>query len=407
MLESPLLKRFIVVTLILSAMNLYTLNIFPERFRGMLELGAGLLIIAIVVYDLFSQKKHRIKQNFRVEIILFLLATFFSMFMAYNFHNQGIKTTLVVQRFMYFYFFYFFLHSIKIKPDDLEKLIIPFGLLYLSLYFIQYSLLPTRIFDASAGLSRGTLRILIPGMGFAVLSYYKSLQSYLLYRKSKDAILTLLFFTVIAVLQGTRQTLASLTLVTVAYIFFSDQVKSRSFVIILSVVAGLAIFFIFQNIFHELLSVTQRQTTEGKTNIRIIAMIFFITEFMPSWITYIFGNGQDSLNSAFGLQVSYYKVFMGLYQSDVGIIGEYSKFGILYVIGMLSIKVKLIFGKLPKRLTYVRYFMITGALTMLGGLTSFGVANGIVLITLILYLIDCYRNEETAPEMNNDKFINV
>ncbi len=399
MINSPLIKRFLIISIYLFANGFYTFAVVPEPVRKLLEfVGIGIILLILIIHSL-SGDKAGVKQNFKVEIILFLIATFFSMLMANGIHNQSFDVTFVVQRYMYFYFFYFFLHALKVNAEDMEKLIIPLGLIYVFLYFIQLLAYPAQLFDTRTAFERGTLRVLIPGMEFAVIAFMKSLQNFLNNYKIRDALLALVFFSVTAILQGTRQSLAGITLMTVAFIFFSNQVKSRALIITLAGIAGIALFLMFQDIFIQMLELTSKQTATNKPNIRIVSMIFYVTEFMTSAWAYIFGNGQDSLLSEYGIKVYFYRAYLGLHQSDIGVIGEYSKFGLFYVIAVYSIILRIIFKKIPHQLEYFRYYTIILLLFMYGGTTPFGKGEGIVFITIMLYIYDLYKHKQDGLQI--------
>ncbi len=400
MLESPLFKRMLIASIFVLASGFYTLIFIPEQLRNLGEIAGIGVIIFVLLFQQLSGDSQREKQYFKKEIYLFLLAAFVSMFMANAFHNQAFTITLVAQRYIYFFFFYFFLHSIKLDVKEIEKLILPLAFVYVFLYLTQYIVFPTRIVDSRVGVERGTVRIFIPGGGFLLLAYFMSLQKLLKNYELKHGIYCLIFFVVNGILQGTRQSLASIVLLTVAFIFFSKQVKSRTLVIIMAGVAGLAVFVIFQDIFLEMIAVTRKETTATRENIRLVAVRFFLTEFMPNKLAYIFGNGQDSLNSSFGREVNLYKK-LGLYQSDIGLIGDYTKFGLLFVIAQLSIMARVIFGKLPKEIVYLRYFFISRALVMFTGSNIFSNATGIAFFMIVLYMIDQYKNKEKEEEFNH------
>ena len=398
MIKSPLAQKFVVIYAIVSAAALYRATLFPESLRDLFQLsGIGLLFFYVIVDLLFPTTK--IKQNFKKEIYLFFIATFLSMYVAKMHHFQDFSITFIAQRFMYFYMFYFVLHSFDLSPRDIERIIIPFGLLYVGLYLLQFFLFPMQLFDARVELARGTVRVFIPGAAFMFLSYFKSLQEFLSNRNYKYLALCILFFIVGGILTGTRQSLATLTLITTAFIFFHKQVKSRLFIIVMYAIAGFSAIIIFHEVFIQLVELTIQQSQDSRPNVRILASRFFLTDFMPADIAYILGNGMDSTNSTFGQRVFYFMEVYGFYQSDVGIIGDYSKFGILFVIAQLSILIKIIFGKLPTSISYIRYYFLTIALTMFSGANAFGRVDGIVFVCLVLYLID---REKSKPESTPD-----
>lgn len=398
MLESPTLKRLLIIVVFVLSTGIYSIIFIPESLRNLMQmLGVGIILLVLIL-NLFSGDRFVYKLHFKKEIYLFLLSAFFSMFIAKEFHNQSFQITLVAQRYMYFFFFYFFLHSIKLDVKEIEKLILPFALIYVFIYLIQLLAFPTLIVDSRVELERGTVRIFIPGGGFLLLAYLMSLQKFLKSLEMKYGLYCFFLFIFAGILQGTRQSLASIVLLTVALIFFNKQVKSRAFIIFSAGIAGLALFFLFQDIFIELLAVTEREATSSRENIRIVAIRFFLTDFMPDKLAYIFGNGQDSTNSSFGIQVGFYKL-LGLYQSDIGLIGDYSKFGILFVIAQLSIMGRIIFGKLPQEIEYFRYFFIARSLTMFTGAGVFSGASGIASIMIILYMVDLYKNKESNKQV--------
>jgi hypothetical protein len=393
MLDSPLFKRFLILTIFISSASLYTLIFIPERIRDLVQMaGLGIIFLFLIVNTLFGTTES-IRQNFRVEVYLFLIATFLSMFIANAYHDQNFSTTLIAQRFMYFYFFYFFLHYMKADVSDIERLVIPLAWAYVIIYLIQYVLYPTIILDTRVVMTRGTVRIFMPGGGFMFLAYFRSLQSLMQTHDIKHGINCMVFFLIPGILQGTRQSLASFALVTAAYVFFSKQEKSKFFIIAMLSLAAVAIFVIFHEIFIELIALSQEQAADEKTNIRVVSMKYFLGDFMPHTLAYIFGNGQDSMNAVYGRKISALRNF-GLHQSDIGLLGDYSKFGILFAIAQLSITLRMIFGKLPKKIAYFRYFFISRLLVMFSGGNMFGSANAIVFIVMVLYMYDCYRHEE-------------
>jgi hypothetical protein len=401
--KSQLLKRFLVASIFVCAASFYTLIIVPESIRNAAEIVAVGVMLLFLFIDMFSGQESKIKQYFKFEIYLFLLALFFSMIMAKTFHGQDLTTTLVVQRFMYFYFFYFFIHSLKLQVEYVERMIIPFAFVYIFIWVMQYILYPTLIVDSGVNPGRGTVRTFIPGTSFLVLAYYKSLQSFFQNHKVKDISICLIIYAIHGVLQGTRQSFASITLLTAAYIFFSKQVKSKMLTLILASIAGLAVFIIFYDVLSAMMAVTENQMGHEKENIRITALRFFVIEFHPSWLTYIFGNGADSMKSNYG-QLMYYYRTLGLFRSDIGILGHYSTFGVLFVIAQLSIILRIIFTKLPKELLFFRYFFISILLVSFTGRNMFGRGDGIVFIGIVLYMIDYYRSKE-SPNSSLDKEI--
>jgi len=403
-LESPLAKKIILFFIVLSSNSFFLFRYIPESTRDMLELVSLFLILLFVVANLLFSSSTTTKKHFSREVHLFLLAVFFSMFVADYYHNQNIGITLLAQRFMYFYFFYFLLHTFKLHARDIEKIMVTMGVLYVVFFVIQYAIHPAILFEARIDVDRGTLRIFLPALGFMFFTYYKFLQEYLTTQKLMYGALVFVFFLVGGVLQGTRQTMATMTLLTLGFIFFNKQVKSRLLNITLAVFAGFAIFILFHDMFLEILAATQQETTTSQPNVRVRAVRFFLSDFMPADIAYILGNGQDSMNSTYGQRIHIYRFARGFFQSDIGIIGDYTKFGILFVIAQLSVMIRLIFGKLPSQTSFMRYLFISIALVMFSGRNLFGTSDGIVFVTMILYLVDFYKNQQSNTPHHSPGF---
>ena len=403
MLQNEQTRNIIIWGIIISSLSVFTIKFIPASLRDAIQ-AAGIMAILFLnaVYLVYSRHTNQMKKYFNTEINLFLLSVFFSMFIAYAYHNQGFTTTLIVQRFMYFYFFYYLLHYLQPKAIELERIIVYLGIIYSIIYILQYIAYPIILLDTRIGVERGTIRIFFPGATYMFVAYFIILQQYFTFNRFRYLLLLLLFFTVGGILQGTRQSLAMMVLLTGANILFSKRIKSKIGIIAISLVGVGAIFFIFQDIFIQMFNVSKQQSQNASQNIRVLAATFFLTDFMPAKIAYIFGNGQDSLNAAFGVKVNYYKTFYGFYQSDVGLIGDYSKFGLLYVAAQLSIMFRIIFGKIHKNLAYLKYFMVSVGLTMFVGQGMFSAASGIVAGIIMLYLIDYYNNFPDPAEQIKD-----
>ena len=136
-----------------------------------------------------------------------------------------------------------------------------------------------------------------------------------------------------------------------------------------------------------LLEVSSNQAESAEENVRVRAVLFFLTVFMPDKFCYIIGNGAPHGAAAYGMQVMAYAEMYGFYLSDIGFIGEYVKYGAIFGIGVLvsfikwfSIKTELkhMFTK------YLFYFYILG-LFFGGGWAHEG---SIVMLCCVFYILD-------------------
>jgi len=400
--DLEMFKRVLVLIIILASLGFFNFSFLGNDILKLIELGGiGLIFLIIVLQGIYSQGEG-FKITFRWEVTFIIVSVFVSMFMAYSAHNQGLPTTLIAQRFMYFYFFYFALHLIKIPDYDLEKIMVYLAIIYVIFYMIQYAAYPRLIFNVRVLEERGTVRIFQVGLSYLILAYFYILnKSFNEFSIGKLALL--LFFFSVFILMGTRQLLFSIFLLTMLNILLSKKVKSKILVVMIAGLAAVPIFLIFQDIFLNIINLSKEQSIGFEENIRILAGTFFLTEFFPNPVAYLTGNGADSSNSGYGVMIQMYKDVFGFYQSDVGIIGDFSRFGSIFLISVISILIRILGGKLSEELNYIKYFYVFVILTSFTGSGSFGDANSIVAVCITLYMIDVNQhNKAVNSEENSD-----
>jgi len=381
-----MLKKAVILIIILSSVSLYTLIFIPDKIISMLRLAVpAAMLFLLVVYKVYDNS-FRFKPKFRIEFGLIYMAVILSMFGAYFFHKQGFAVTAVAQRFIYFVIFYPVLHVLKPKPEFLIKIIVYLGILYAILYILQMLVYPTKLVAADIFIDRETLRISLPGSGFLMLTYLIGLSRLIKTNNLKYLLLCLLTLIVIA-LMGTRQAIAPVALVTILSILISKKVQSRALIIVLVAIATVPVYFLFIDIFNAMFEVSQMQASNYKGDIRIKAATFFLFDFFPTKLSYIIGNGVPSALSPYGIKINAYAKILGYYQSDIGIIGDYTKFGILMVIAQISLYARVLIRRLPLELDFVKYNFLMALLTIFLG-SSFGYADFIIIICISLYLID-------------------
>lgn len=396
-----MVKRLIILFVIVASLGMYELAFLGKDMIKILELlGIGVIALIILLQLVYS-KGENFKTNFGWEILLVFVGVILSMFTAFSGHNQGFTTTLIAQRFMYFYFFYFALHFIRISDVDLEKIIVYLAITYVVFYLLQFVAYPTVIFDVRTAEERGTVRIFLQGLSYLVLAYFYILNK--LFERFTPGRLALLFlFFSIFILMGTRQIILTMFMLTVLNVLFSKKIKSKVMIMFLVIVSAIPVVFIFQDIFLSILSVTQEQSEGFEDDIRIRAATFFLYELFPNKISYITGNGAPSLNSPYGQLIQMYMDVFRFYQSDVGIVGDYSKFGAFFVIAVLAILIRVLTMKISSEFSYLKYYYFSIVLTMFTGGGTFGEGSSIVLICITLYILDIDKHNRMLLEEDDD-----
>lgn len=378
--------------IMLASLNFFEISAFPEAMRKALHMGGAAAIWLLLGFRLIYAPSIMYRHRFKTEVVIILLSVFISMFSAWVFHDQSLKTTLIAQRFMYFFGFYFLLHAFKPDRLFLFRMIFILGSFHALLYIVQYFIFPVRIFDGRAEVDRGTVRIFMEGYDYLLLAYLLALEEF--YKQRRLIYVAFLIpFLMVFLLSGTRQTMAIIFLLTIMSVLFSRTLTSKSAVFALMGIAAIPIAYIFKDMFMELILLSKEQKSSAADNVRVRAALFFLAEFFPNRLTYLIGNGVDSMNSIYGKTVQFYKTFLGFYQSDVGIIGDYTKFGVLFIVAEIMAIVKAFASKTGNHLQFINYYFLSVVLTAFISTGTFGSGSSIVVLGILFYLIDQYHHD--------------
>jgi hypothetical protein len=390
-------KRILAIFIILTSLGFFNFSFVGKDIIKMLEMAGILMSVSVILLQLVYGNSEGFRKTFGWEILLIFVAVVLSMLMAWSAHNQGLPTTLIAQRFMYFYLFYFALHFLKIPDYDLEKVIVVLAVIYFLFYVLQFISYPRLLFTVRVIEERGTIRIFQSGLPYLILGYFYVLNKSFSEMTPLRAVLLASFFSVV-IMMGTRQLLFSIFLLTMLNILFSRKLKSKVLVVLISALAVIPVVLMFQDIFLNIINLSKEQSIGFEENIRILAGTFFLTDFFPTPWTYLTGNGADSANSGYGVMIQMYKDVFGFYQSDVGLIGDFSKFGLIFLIAVISVLYRILSCTLPDELIYIKYFYIFAILTSLTGAGLFGDANSIVAVCITLYIIDVYKHRKAEDD---------
>jgi hypothetical protein len=330
--------------------------------------------------------------------------------MAYLSWGQSFKDSIIVTVPMLLWMFFFYLLYAKISLNSIEKIILIYGVIYILLFFYQFTHSQTVIFGKKQEfMLRGITRILFSGGGIFFLSIFMAINK--LTSKNNEKlfwVILSIFGIIIPILQVTRQYIAG---VFILYLF--HFIRNLSFprkLIIITFFIGFLFYIRNSNsvIFTGLIEAQEENLQKGMDYIRIVSGTYFITEFSPHYINKLFGNGLPRG------KVSNYGKFVdslkseGLHMSDVGIIGFYAMFGILAVIGYILIWIKSFSLALPKNYYYLKYYLWFLLLT---SLTSDNIYSYDYLIAtvFVLYLYHSlslrHMKQDKIIDHNNNELI--
>ncbi len=390
----------IIIFAIAGALDFFALSFIPFNVIKYIQLLSIGLIFLIVGIEYVYNREERFYPFFGKEVFIILLSIFLSMFGAYAGHGQSFGITFIAQRFMYFYIFYFLLHVLRADPRDIEKIIIGLGITITIFYLVQYVLYPKVIFNVRISKERGTLRIFLPGISFVMINFYYSMVRFFTKYEFKWGALFFLSFMIIVFL-GTRQILFSSLLIMIVFLITSKRIQSKLVLIPLGMLALIPIFFLFENIINEMLTLSKKQSSGEDDVQRIKTITFFLTDFYKNNIAYLVGNGVDSQNSPYGVEIQQMRIEKKYYLSDIGIIGNYVRYGVLFLVGAISILIKVFKYKLSPNLQYIKLYVAMITILLLTG-GDFGDVYSYVPLLLMLYLIDVDLYDQTAKKANKN-----
>ncbi len=390
-------RKVILISVILCSLEFFTLVFLPDMVIEVIEMtGVAIILFFSFLYFIYGER-HLGKMRFTLPIALILVSVTFSMIGAYVFQEQAFSTTLLAQRVIYYYLIYFLLHYLKISLEYIVKTIIALAIVYMVLYVAQYLVYPTALIKSKMFIDRGTLRIFMPGAGFLVIAYFIWLYSFFSTYRIKY-ILLLLAAWIVFVLLGTRQVIGAVLLLSIIFMLQSKVVKSRVFFFVLIGLALIPVYLIFQDIINAMFDLTVSQSNSAESGIRLRAARFFLTDFYKNNLAYLIGNGAPG-SSGYGLRIVGIAERYGYYRADLGLLGEYTKYGVLFVIGVFIIFYRSLSAGLPENLMFIKYNFMGIMLTLVTGGGAFGTSSVNILTNcMLLYMIDMYINQREEPD---------
>lgn len=379
--------KYIILAVLLLSIDFFKLRSLG-RFSGIFELAIlGIVLLHFLVFTIYNPNKPEVRASFSIPLVLFIFAVTFSILPAKYFHNQSFFISFYEQKSSYLILFYFVLFYLKPKTEWILNVIFFLAVIVSILHVLQYLLYPVLITDAKIFVQRGAIRINMPGTVFRHFAFFYSLDRYFISKEKKYLFAGLIMLSV-TILSAYRSTLVVYLLIIFFYILFSKEVKNRVGILIMGVFFVVIGYFSFQNIIQQMIDSAEKEADEGTENIRYRAATHFLTAESPNKFTYLTGNGQPSSRTSYGKRHAYLAIRFGYYISDIGITGYFYRFGMVAVLAILFIYFRLLTRSNPESLASVRMFIIYQILVSFNTVIPFDAEDGIILMTLLLYIVD-------------------
>ena len=385
------LNIIFLILLVASGINFFEPQAITETGIKYIRVGVITLSIVISIPYLFDEDKG----GFTFGIKLIAISIFFSMIMAYvswsQNISQGFKATFPLM--LWFSFFYFMRH--KIPLNNIEQIIILFGIVYILLFFFQYTHSEVVYFGWQEEFreERGVTRINFPGGGMFFIFAFFAINKFTESFSNKKIFwgLISIICVIVIVLQVTRQSIALLVLIYTFHLFKRASIGKKILLVSIIGCISLLILNTDNDIVKGLKEVQEDTSSQGGDYIRVLSGTFFLKDFSPNTASAILGNGVPYYRpyeaSSYGIYMQYLKDELNYYLDDVGIIAFYAMFGIFAILGYLLIFYKSFTIPLPRQYQYLKYYIWYIGATCL---TSDGLYSHKFLAANIVALI-CYQ----------------
>lgn len=277
-------------------------------------------------------------------VLLYAIAVVASFVVALSDRDQGLLQSFISTRSLWWLVFGYYLIAANVTLNDLHKGLVIFSIPYLMLVFFSYTHpeLTNQLRGAEIDIENTRWVHMFTGIQFIVLLFYMEMDALSVSRRIGVVRLTYAFVVFFGLmLTGNRSTILAVIVITIGFILSTNAKKTKSRLSIAAIgVVALMIAYggltgIIETIFADL-SNTQYN--------RVGSFDFFVNHFSVSPYGYILGNGFATMTSRFGVYVNDLKEY-GIYQSDLGLIGQWSMFGLISVYAVISILWVIIWDK--------------------------------------------------------------
>lgn len=361
------LKLFVIILLLIivtQGFSYFEWGKITSGF-GMNFIISGVLFIAAVI------RPKRQTENFSTLVYLLIIWPFFSIPCSLGIYGQTIASSIHALTPNLVWSFYFVLHRFKFKETTILKALIIYSLVMLAIMVIQQITYPTAYFgilndDAmlEKGLSEnvykreGFYRFLVHQNGYTavpVLLFYLSLVKK---KFTLDRLAIILFMLIAVYLSLTRQVVVScIFVVLLSFLINKKQTAKIKYLILLL----LFVSFVYANF--DVLWGEMFQTTKenlDKDYIRFLSYSFYWDKICENIWSFFLGHGVAK-SGEFLHQFTHWQYDLGLYSCDVGIIGIWFHYGLVYVI-LYFYSLILMLKNRKKIPTYVMLFTIFAGL---------------------------------------------
>lgn len=393
------LKFGFIILATLISIRLWSFQLIDKRIYDYLD--EVLLLAFAVILVIHINKVRKSKLVFSSNVMLLIALPFLGIFSALIYHEQPMSLSFISLRTAFFWLFYFVLHAYNIPPKKIIHFMIFVGCVWIFLTVVQQFTYPHYYFytrddsDDSSIYRAGVYRFMLNRHHYGVFVVVYFFYRFLITQKLKN-----LAFVFIGLLGfyffGTRQfALAVLLCMCISIFYVKGMAKLNSLVF---VTGGLVVLFVFKDVLlSEYIRMTSEQL-ESNDDIRMLCAQFYFYDYWPHWTAKIIGNGVPNSDSKYGIEANNIRDYFHFFKSDIGIIGAYNTFGILYVLNIFWLNIKGMKNKYYTRENKYLKLMFINALILIFISEYYFNSSAIPFYCFVLYLVDKAYEEKSLEE---------
>lgn len=310
-----------------------------------LKIYTDLALIVYLFLDFCFCKKDKARDKYTMIISALMILPFVSAIPCYIYRDQAILDTLFVTRGQLLWLFFFYLRNHKVNVKTICEVFAGIGLFTAVINIIQqftypnFALFGVTLLNGADELDirNGFYRFLFTSTHFMLFSFFYYLYTIL---DSKTGKLKNILFTIISFIgiyyTMTRQLwLACIGAFVLYYFLVAKMSLSRKILLVLLTVS--ALLFISNNLGTIIGTDVLEETDKNLNNenyVRWVAYDYFGLEYWESPFNVLFGNGQhrEGVGSPYANHIAFLYEELGLYRSDIGIVGKFSLYGFIYCV---------------------------------------------------------------------------
>ena len=393
---------FILLVLVLISIKFFNYRFYTGDIMRVLDLFS---ILIIVLFYILNKNRICSKMYFKREILFLVIWPFLVSIPCYIFRGQSITLSLLCGRVGLAWLLYFILHKIAMRQETILKIFKFVAFTAVGIFIIQQLLYPDLYLFGEPEDSEyvdeieyrnGLLRFRIfDCVYYMIVIYFIYLTS--LFQSFQRKNLIVMFFLLLGVyLTLTRQTwIISLLPFPIYYIFISKMTVTRKFIILIMIITLCSFLYINLSVIigDELVETTTSQI-ESDDDARALAYYYFGVEYWNSFVNVLLGNGIPAFGTPYYNHIISMKD-LHMFRSDVGIVGTFSTYGLIYCLVFIYIHFKIL-----KRSRYLSPFL---TLTFIASLINLPFAAWCfpILMSCLLYIVDIELNNNILIENEN------